>query len=99
MDDDGLIQKIAVCTLRRRGITWTAGDAMDTQAQEAAAAAISLLRSHAGNDSLPLDKGEDLDLAVVCCWYLMDLRRNEFLAAYKDDLLHLRQREALYGDD
>lgn len=96
--DEALIAVIAASALRRRGVTWEPGDALDAQAQEAASAAIGLIRSFAGNDSLPLTEGEDRDLAVVACWYLMDNRRAEFLAEYRSDLLWLRQREAIAHD-
>lgn len=97
--DAALIADIAASALRRRGISWQPGDALDAQAQEAAAAAIGLLRSYAGSESLPLDMGEDRDLAVVACWYLMENRRAEFLAEYRSDLLWLRQREAIARGD
>ena len=95
MADEALIARIAASTLRRRGISWAPGAALDGQAREAAAAAVGLLRSNAGNDTLPLEEGEDFDLAVVACWYLMEGRRAEFLREYADELLYLRLRETL----
>lgn len=95
MAGGALIARIAASTLRRRGVSWTPGTTLEGQAQEAAAAAVGLLRSCAGNDALPLEEGEDFDLAVVACWYLMEGRRAEFLREYADELLYLRLRETL----
>lgn len=93
--DEALISQISASVLRRRGVTWSPGDALAAQAAEAAAAAIGLLRAYAGNDSLPLTGGAEYDLAVVATWYLMDNRRAEFLADYKQELLLLRMQEAV----
>lgn len=93
--DEALIAQISASVLRRRGVTWSPGDALAAQADEAARAAVGLLRQHAGNDSLPLTGGAEYDLAVVAAWYLMDNRRAEFLADYKQELLLLRMQEAV----
>lgn len=95
MDDTALIKKIAASTLRRRGVAWEPGATLAQQAEEAAAAAIGLLRGIAGNQALPFSDDEDFDLAVIACWYLMDNRRAEFTLEYKGELLYLRAREAV----
>ena len=95
MDDTALIKKIAASTLRRRGVAWEPGATLAQQAEEAAAAAIGLLRDIAGNRTMPFPAGERFDLAVVACWYLMENRRAEFTVEYKSELLWLRVREAV----
>ena len=95
MGDTALIKKIAASTLLRRGVAWEPGATLAQQAEEAAAAAIGLLRGIAGNQALPFSDDEDFDLAVIACWYLMDNRRAEFMVEYKSELLYLRAREAV----
>lgn len=97
--DEALIDRIAASTLRRRGLTWEPGATLDTQAKEAAAAALDLLRSFAGDENLSPASGALFDLAVVAAWYLMEQRRAEFLAEYKQELIWLRaERMVAYGD-
>lgn len=72
---------------------------MEAQAKEAAAAALDLLRSHSGDSALSPETGALFDLAVVAAWYLMEQRRAEFLAEYKQELIWLRaERMVAYGD-
>lgn len=95
MDDKQLIGNVAQALLQRRGITWTPDAAFLAQITQAAGAAIGLLRSHAGNPSLPFGEAEDFDLAVTCAWYLAENRRAEFLSEYTQDLIGLRVREVM----
>lgn len=96
--DEALINRIAASVLRRRGLTWEPGATLDTQAKEAAAAALDLLRSHSGDSTLSPETGALFDLAVVAAWYLMEQRRAEFLAEYKQELIWLRA-ERMVADD
>ena len=68
--DEALIAAVAASVLRRRGIVWEPGTPLDTQAREAAAAAIGLLRSFAGDGSLSLEDGKGFDLAAVFSYQL-----------------------------
>lgn len=97
--DEALIAAVSASVLRRRGIVWAPGTPLATQAREAAAAAIGLLRSFAGGESLSLDSGEGFDLAAVAAWYLMEQRRAEFLAEYRQELLMLRMQGAVEHAD
>lgn len=95
MDDQQLIDRVTVVLLQRRGITWTPEAEFLSYIHQAAQSAIGLLRSHAGNEVLPLETGEDFDLAVTCAWYLAENRRAEFLTEYAPELRWLRLREAV----
>lgn len=95
MDEQQLIERVAEALLRRRGITWTPDDGFAHQMKQAAEAALSLLRGHAGNKGLPFEDADDFDLAVTCAWYLAENRRAEFLREYGSELIWLRMREAL----
>lgn len=95
MDEQQLIDKVVEALLRRRGITWTPDAGFYAQMKQAAEAALSLLRGHAGNRELPFEDADDFDLAVVCAWYLAETKRAEFLSEYKQELIWLRMREAL----
>ena len=97
--DEALIAAVAASVLRRRGIVWGPGTPLDTQAREAAAAAIGLLRSFAGDGSLSLEDGKGFDLAAVAAWYLMEQRRAEFLAEYRQELLMLQMQGAVEHAD
>lgn len=95
MDKQQLINNVAEALCRRRGITWTPEAGFMVQMKQAAEAALSLLRGHAGNRELPFDDADDFDLAVTCAWYLAENRRAEFLREYGPDIINLRIREAL----
>lgn len=95
MDEQQLIERVADALLRRRGITWMPDAGFFEQMKQAAAAALALLRGHAGDKSMGFENPEDFDLAVTCAWYLSENRRAEFLREYGPDLISLRIREAL----
>lgn len=99
MMDEALILKISASVLQRRGITWEPGTALMQQAQEAAAAAIGLIRKLSGSATMGFEEADDYDLAVSCAWYLLEGKRAEFLLEYKQELIALRMLEAVGHDE
>lgn len=96
MDNENILGRITEGLLGRLGVTWNPDEKYLKKASDACCGAIGILRSVAGEPSLSFERGEDLDLAVTCAWYLIENRRAEFFSDYANDLNWLRAREAFH---